>query len=158
MTRPLRLLGGAGLVLAAAAVFVLPFTLMLLPNPRPIRVDRAEGQPTGVYLDAAGAVYRVFPYGDRLDVFPRDAAVVPTRTTVLIRYRNLGSLGGYALHRFPSGAEVGATYRTHEAAQLLELDPGVLSAGRYYVTKTREGMWGGTDFVYFSVEETATPL
>ncbi|HEY3318551.1 MAG TPA: hypothetical protein VGK50_09030 [Coriobacteriia bacterium] len=145
---------GLAVFLAASGllVFLLPFSLMLLPNPAPMRVSDLSSAPTGVYLRASGAEYRVFPFGAEQSSFPGASGSAARDSVVLVKYRNLSDLAGYALHSFPSRSEVPVRRVVHASEHVLELRPKPLPAGRYYVTTTREGMWGGTDYVYFRVE------
>jgi hypothetical protein len=145
----------AFLVAGAILVFLLPFSLMLLPNPAPKPVKDLSAEPTGVYLGIGATTYHVFPYAAPQETFPGNVAVAGLDTTVLVKYRNLADASQYALRAFPGGDEVAVKRDVRAPDHILCLRPLALKPGQYYVTVAREGMYGGTDYVYFSVETTA---
>jgi hypothetical protein len=155
MTRRARFAVGGFLVCSSLVVFLLPFSLMLLPNPAPKRVTDMTAEPTGVYLVVAGATYHVFPHAELQQAFPTEAAVARPDSTLLVKYRNLADPSLYAVHVFPGGAEVPLGRDDRASDHVLALKPRALPPGRYYLTTQREGMYGGTDYVYFRVASPA---
>lgn len=140
-------IGFGALVLVAIGA---PFLLMLLPNPVPTRVTEMSAQVAGAYIGTGGAVYRVFPRAEQPDTFPADSLATDTRPTVWVQYRQLDTLDSYGLHTL-SGAAVAAEHDTSRP-NLLGITPAApLAPGGYYAEIPRDGLYGGTDYLYFSV-------
>jgi hypothetical protein len=140
------------LVLVAA---VAPLTLMLLPNPVPVRVTDIASRPTGAFITTNGVIYQVFPRAEQVDSFPPDAPAVGATPVVSVKSRMLDDPSKYSLYAF-GGGSVGVS-RTTAGANLLEMRPSrPLAPGRYFAAIARDDIFGGTDYVYFSVTATAS--
>lgn len=136
---------------------VAPLTLMLLPDPTPVRVGDVASQPSGAFITTQDAVYHVFPRAAQLDSFPPDAPSVGSTPVVSVKASRIGAPADYSLYAF-SGAGVDAT-RTTIGTTILELRPTrPLPPGRYVAAIARDDLFGGTDYVYFSVGATSGAL
>jgi hypothetical protein len=157
MSRKTKLIMGAvfGVLLVIAAIA--PLTLMLLPNPLPMRVHDLASQPSGAYITTRGTVYRVFPRAEQLGAFPPDAPSVGATPTLSIKSDRLDVATNYNLYLF-SGAGI-AVERDSVASNLIQVRPtSPLAPGQYIAAIARDDLFGGTDYVYFSVgATTATP-
>ena len=152
-----RWVAGTALGAAFMAAALAPFPLLLLPNPAPVPVKGPllEAQP-GVYLATPSGTFRVFPRAEEAQDFPADALRTRGPVTVAVRARQLDSMEAYSLTTFAGQAPV-ATSKDSEANRLLTMKPlAPLPAGRYCVTVSRDGLYGGTDFVYFEVTPSAS--
>jgi hypothetical protein len=151
-TRPRVLVGLAFGTLVVGAV-VAPFFLMLLPNPVPVRVQDMSSQAPGAFIATRGAVYRVFPRAERASTLPTGSLVTDERPTLWIRYRQLDQLESYSVHAL-DGAPI-AVDRDRSQPNLLRIQPKhALDPGGYYAEVARDGVDGGTDYVYFHVAAT----
>lgn len=138
-----------GALLLAAAVA--PFSLMLLPNPLPVKVADLGTQLPGTYIQTSSGIFHVFPRAEQADRFPGDALVADPGAVVWVKYKELDALSAYAIYSFEGGKAVPSVKSTSHA-RLVEIRPTApLAVGRYYVAVAREGLFGGTDYVYFSV-------
>jgi hypothetical protein len=141
------------LVVAAAAA---PLSLMLLPNPVPIVVADVASQPSGAYITTQGRTYRVFPRAEQVAQFPEGSPSVSSTPLLSIKSEQLDQPSSYGLFAF-DGSAIAVT-RTAVQRNVLALRPVTpLRPGRYFAQIAREGMFGGTDFVYFSVTSTVGP-
>jgi hypothetical protein len=156
MTARKRLLVGAGLILGAVAVAVLPFTLMLLPNPGPVRVSTFEQAGTGAFVGSESALFRLFPYAAAAPSFPHGVPSVRTDAQILVRTKSTEDFTSCRLTRFPSGEGVAIAPSTTSGRSARLVPASSLAVGRYVLSSPRGGMYGGTDFYYFRVEATAT--
>jgi hypothetical protein len=139
----------AGSLLTVAAVA--PFLLMLLPNPLPVKVTDVAAQPPGAYIAIRSGTYHVFPRAEASDGFPKDALAADPGADVWVRYKELDAMRSYGIYSFPADREVHVS-KTIARPGLLELRPvEPLPAGLYYAALSRDGIFGGTDFVYFRV-------
>lgn len=148
------------IALAVGTLFTLaaiaPFALMLLPNPVPVKVADASQQSAGTYILGRDGTYHVFQYAEQLDTFPAESLRTDPDARIVVRYKALDDLAMYGLYSLPSERPVKVAKAVAEKVRMLTLTPQrPLPPGRYVVTISSEGMFGGTDFAYFSV--TATP-
>ncbi len=138
---------GVALILTALA----PFVLMLLPNPRPVAVADLAKQLPGNYIRSGSETYHVFPRAERTSAFPADSLAADPSCVFVVKYRQLAQLDAYTMWSFDTGKPVMVT-RDTTVPKLLQLKPNApLAAGRYYVVVARESIYGGEDYVYFSV-------
>jgi hypothetical protein len=146
-TKVLIGVGFGALVLVAIGA---PFLLMLVPNPVPTRVTEMSPLVAGAYIDTGGALYRVFPRAEQPDTFPADSLTTDAQPTVWVQYRQLDRLDYYGLYTL-SGAAVAVEHDTTRP-NLLGITPvSPLRPGRYYAELARDGLYGGTDYLYFVV-------
>jgi hypothetical protein len=151
-TKVLALVAFGVLVAIAAGS---PFLLMLLPNPEPVRVDDVASQPPGAYITTRGATYAVFPYAEKVDAFPSGSLTVDGCPTVWVRSSQLDSLEAYGLYTM-EGAAV-AVERDASGPGLLAIRPqSALAPGPYFAELARDGLYGGTDYIYFQVATDTT--
>lgn len=153
MSRRTKLLIGGVFGVMVGVAAVAPISLMLVPDPLPVRVGDLASQPSGAYITTRGVTYHVFPRADRLDAFPPDAPTVDSTPVLTIKARQVDAPSDYALYTF-DGAGVNVT-RTTVPPGVVEMRPTrPLRAGRYIATIARDDLFGGTDYVYFSVAAT----
>jgi hypothetical protein len=140
-----------GMLISAAALA--PFTLMLVPNPKPVRVGAPALQLPGTYVCTGGDVYHVFQYSRQPDGFPESSLIASADAVPVVRYKGLDDLAIYALTRYPSGAMVAVSKRVDTHARMIELRPTQpLTPGRYAVRMSSEDAFSGPEFAFFSVE------
>lgn len=146
---------GAGVAMGTvfALVALAPFALMLLPNPDPVLVADLSTQMPGNYVITGESIYHVFPRAEEVEAFPADAPVVGPDAVFIVKYRQLAQLSAYTVWSFDNRREV-PVERDVSTPKLLRLRPDQpLAEGRYYAVVARESIYGGTDYVYFSVGE-----
>jgi hypothetical protein len=150
MSRKTKWLIGTAFGLLVLVALVAPITLMLVPNPMPVRVTDLGSQPSGAFITTGGTTYHVFPRAEQLDAFPPDSPSVGVTPVVSIKAVHLDDPSKYVLYTF-GGKPVDVT-RTSAAPSILELRPKhPLSPGRYFAAIARDDLFGGTDYVYFTV-------
>lgn len=157
MSRRGRILAVIGFAAAVLAVGGSPFVLMLLPNPQPVLVADVREQLPGDYVTSGAKTYHLFPRAEQVESFPDDSAVVGPDAVFVVKYRQLANLEGYTLWSFDDGerVEIAHDLGTPNLLQLRPREP--LPAGRYYAVVARESIYGGEDYVYFSVSEGGAP-
>jgi hypothetical protein len=138
---------GGSLFLAGIA----PFFLMLLPNPRPVKVAGIADQPPGAYISTHAGTYHVFPSAEQLERFPDGSLSADPSAAVWVRFKQPDAPDAYGIYTFPEGKTVPVT-RDASRPHLLQVRPSApLSSGLYFARIAREGLLGGTDYVYFKV-------
>jgi hypothetical protein len=152
MKRWQRWAAGLGFALVTLGVAVAPFPLLLLPNPAPVKVSQAavQSQP-GVYVKTGGEIWHVFPRAEDVDEFPKDALRAGPDVVVLVRARQLDDISRYSITRWPDDHVVAATVKPASSRLLAIAPSAALPAGTYCARVSRDGLEGGTDYVYFSV-------
>jgi len=139
----------AGLALAVAGLA--PFVLLLLPTPTPIPVRNLADQPPGAFVTSGTVTLKVFPRPELAQSFPAEGATTERGARVLVKYRQLDGVGAYSIRVFPGGRAVPVVKDILQPG-VLELRPkGPLPPGPYYVQYPRDGLEGGTDYIYFRV-------
>jgi hypothetical protein len=155
MSRRTKWLIGILFAILVLVATVAPLTLMLVPNPMPVRVTDLGSQPSGAYVTTGNTIYHVFPRAEPLEAFPPDAPSVGVSPVVSIKAVHLDDPSKYSLYAF-GGKPVDAT-RTNATPNILELRPSQpLRPGRYVAAIARDDLFGGTDYVYFSVAANVT--
>lgn len=153
--RVLTAVAFGAIVLAVGAA---PFALMLLPNPTPVAVTDIAGQLPGNYIETGAKVYHVFPRAEEVEVFPADSLIAGPDAVFVVKYRQLASLSAYRMTTADGSREVPTRKDTRER-KLLRMRPRrPLAVGRYRVQVARESIYGGDDFVYFSVSAGRSTL
>jgi hypothetical protein len=153
MSRRTKWLIGTVFGVLVLLALVAPITLMLIPNPMPLRVADVGSQPSGAFITTGGTTYHVFPRAEPLDAFPPDAPTVGVMPVVSIKAVHLYDPSKYALYAF-GGKPIDVT-RTSAKPDILELRPKQpLSPGRYVAAIARDDLFGGTDYVYFIAKAT----
>lgn len=136
---------------------LMPMTLMLLPNPVPVRVGNVANQLPGIYVAGSTSTYHLFPHAEPADSFPVDSLVVDPAAQILVRYKGLSALDQYQIYSYSSGQEVATDQQVAEKTRVLTIRPlEPLPPGQYFAEVAREGTFGGTDYVYFAVTQTRT--
>ncbi|HZD60593.1 MAG TPA: hypothetical protein VE439_09110 [Anaerolineae bacterium] len=134
-----------------AGVLVLPFLLMLVPNPNPVKITSLANQRVGTYLDTGRGLYKLYPYSSSQANFPEGAPAAIEQPCVYIKYRQLDGLSSYGIYEYSSSQPV-PVRKTIKSKSILQILPrGRLAPGLYYVTAARNGMFGGKDYFYFKV-------
>jgi hypothetical protein len=153
MPRSTKLVIGTVFGVLVVIAAIAPLTLMLVPDPKPVLVGSVASGPSGAYISTQGSVYRVFPRADQLESFPPDAPMVGSTPVVSVKASRIDPTADYSLYSF-DGRGVEST-RTLVTATVVELRPmRPLSPGRYIAAIARDDLFGGTDYVYFSVAGT----
>lgn len=154
-----RLSGRAKVVILAAlapvviGVAILPFLLLAVPDPHPVKIPGLAGEISGTYVERQDGVYRLFPYTAPLMTFPADALVVDgPKPHVMVKYRQLDLLSAYGIARFGESQPIEVTKTVDKTGKVLYLVPVVpLAGGQYVVLASRDGADAGTDYFYFRV-------
>ncbi len=157
MNRWQKWAAGIAVGVMGLAVAVAPFPLLLVPNPapHPVTGPLMDQQP-GVFVASGAATYHVFPRADDVDVFPSDAPTVTPNAAVWVRSKQLDDTRAYEIVAWPGGKAVAVKYTT-QANKLLSMTPRrALEPGTYCAHVSRDGLEGGTDFIYFRVTAEAT--
>jgi len=150
VSRRARILTLAAAVLMVLAIGLLPFTLMLLPNPRPVQVPKPGYAGVGFYVDDAHGTFKLFPHPREERDFPADAYEVAPSAGLFVKSRQYSDLSAYGLYALPSRRAVAV--RKEFVGGLLRMTPKApLAAGRYVVESSRDGAWEGTDYFYLAV-------
>jgi hypothetical protein len=151
-----RLLTGSLLGFAALAVALLPFALLLLPNPGPVRVASPAEAGPGAYAGTDAAWFRQFPYASPPASFPRGVPVVPASSRLVLRTRTPEDADASQLAPYPRGKPV-TVRRVSEGTRVVTLVPAQpLPPGRYVLRAPRGGLYPGTDLYYVRVSAEAT--
>lgn len=139
---------------ASTLMLGLPLLYLTLPNPSVERLAAVEGSGRGMYLQADGQSYRLFPRSQPLRRAASDVPVVHEIDRVLVLVRQPGRPSEYRM-RVLGGAAVPADVETAADGDLtaVAVKPARrnLAAGTYEVTVPRESMFGGEDYVYFTI-------
>jgi hypothetical protein len=153
LTRRAKIAIVASLGSVILGVAFLPFLLMTLPDPHPVKVPGLSGERVGTYVLRTDGVYKLFPYTAPLVTYPADALVVDDpRPQVVVKYRQLDSQNLYGILRYDGGQQVEVDKTVNSDTKSLELRPKeALAKGRYIITAARDGADGGVDFFYFRV-------
>jgi hypothetical protein len=155
MPRRTKLLIGTVFCALVIVATVAPISLMLLPNPRPVPVHDIASQQDGAFITTQGAILAVFPRADPLDQFPPDAPSVGPTPVITVKANNIDVTAGYNLYTF-AGVSVPAK-RATVGTNIVEMRPATpLAPGRYVAEIARDDLFGGSDYVYFSVGTTPT--
>ena len=135
------------------AVAVLPFILLLVPDPHPVKIPGLAGEIAGTYVQRQDGVYKLFPYTAPVMTFPADALVVDDpRPQVVVKFRQLDFLSKYGISGYSDSGEIAVDKVVDEAGKALYLRPtSALSPGEYVVAASRDGADGGEDYFYFRV-------
>jgi hypothetical protein len=135
------------------AVAVLPFLLLLVPDPHPVKVPGLEGEIAGTYVQQQDGVYKLFPYTAPLLSFPSDALVVDNaQPDIIVKFRQLDFLSQYGVVSYGDSTEIPVDKVVDQDAKLLHLLPkATLAPGEYVVAASRDGADGGEDYFYFRV-------
>lgn len=151
MTRKTKIAIGVLAGLGILIVGLAPFTLMLLPTPMPVPVRNLADEPPGAFVTSGSVTLKVFPRPEPAQSFPLEGATTDPGARVLVKYRQLDGIDSYSLNVFPDGAAVPVLKDTVQPG-VLELRPkGPLAPGFYVVQYPRDGLEGGTDYIYFRV-------
>lgn len=152
-TAALRLVLALSLGTASCVMLGLPLIYLRLPNPRPTEVPDLKAAGRGVYLRSAEETWRLFPHAAALEAAPADAPRVSAVEAIIVAARQPGALEGYRIRRLPDREQLPALESTASSGDsvLVRLEPAELATGIYEVTVPRESIYGGTDFVYFTV-------
>ena len=150
MSRRARILTLVAAVLMVLAIGLLPFTLMLLPNPRPVQVPRPGYAGVGFYVHDARGTFKLFPHPREERDFPQDAYAVTSSAALFVKSRQYSALTAYGLYALPSRRAVAV--RKEFVGGLLRMTPKTaLPTGHYVVESSRDGAWEGTDYYYLTV-------
>ncbi len=156
MSRRAKWTVGGLFVAFSLIVALLPFSLMLVPNPHPILVGDLRSATPGTYIEAAGGTYRLFPFAEAPKTFPSDAPVTGARPSAFVRYKQLAEMSEYGMFVYPAGRPI-AVKKTLRTGRILEIVPAEpLAEGTYYVRAGRESAFGGVDYFYFRVGSPGT--
>lgn len=143
----------AATVFGAAIIIMVigPLSLLLLPNPMPVKVAHLPRKLSGTFISTRQGMYRLYPYPAATESFPADAFAVDGHISVFVKYRQLDALHTYGIHKYPDGEQV-AVRKVVKPDRVLEMCPAEkLSPGRYYITIARDSMYGGEDYYYLLV-------
>ena len=143
----------AALAPVVIGVAVLPFILLTVPDPHPVKVPGLAGEIAGTYVMRQDGLYKLFPYSAPLLTFPNDALVVDDpRPKVMVKFRQLDLLSLYAISRYASPQVPAVDKTVDQAGKILYLRPKeALNAGQYVISAARDGADGGEDYFYFTV-------
>ncbi len=135
------------------AVAVLPFILLAVPDPHPVKIPGLAGEVSGTYVQRQDGFYKLFPYTAPMPSFPADALVVDDpRPQVTVKFRQLDFLSNYGITSYTDSREITVDKVVDEAAKTLSLRPvSALDPGEYVIAASRDGADGGEDYFYFSV-------
>lgn len=135
------------------AVAVLPFVLLALPDPHPVKIAGLGGEISGTYVQRQDGLYKLFPYTAPLMTFPADALVVDDpRPQVVVKFRQLDFLSNYGIASYADSREIAVDKVVDQAAKTISLRPqAALGQGEYVVVASRDGADGGEDYFYFRV-------
>jgi hypothetical protein len=160
MSRRTKLLIGIAFGILVAIAAIAPFTLMLVPNPKPVAVTNLAQQPVGVYIETAGRTYHVFAFADQPDSFPAGSIVTSARPVVWVRTQMPSDASAYTISKVDGGGQSGAAIdvvQDSSHAGLLAMRPkAALAPGQYVAAVARDDLFGGTDYAYFSVVGSAS--
>jgi hypothetical protein len=135
------------------AVAVLPFILLSVPDPHPVKIPGLGGEIAGTYVQQQDGVYKLFPYTAPLMTFPADALVVDDpRPQVVVKFRQLDFLSKYGITSYGSSQGIAVDKVVDQAGKALYLQPqSALGPGEYVIVASRDGADGGEDYFYFRV-------
>lgn len=157
MSRGQRWAAGIAFGLVVLAVAVAPFPLLFVPNPVPHPVSGSfMDQQPGVFVAGGGAAYHVFPRAEDVEAFPAEAPATTPDTAVWVRSKQLDDTRAYEIVSWPDGVVVPVAYTTRDNKLLSMTPKRALTPGMYCAHVSRDGLEGGTDFVYFRVTSEAT--
>jgi hypothetical protein len=135
------------------AVAVLPFILLWVPDPHPVKIPGLAGEIAGTYVQRQDGLYKLFPYTAPLMTFPADAlAVDDPRPQVVVKFRQLDLLSKYGITSYSDSQDVAVDKVVDQAGKAIYLRPtSALGTGEYVVAASRDGADGGEDYFYFRV-------
>ncbi len=135
------------------AVAVLPFILLSVPDPHPVKIPGLGGEIAGTYVQQQDGIYKLFPYTAPMMAFPADALVVDDpRPEVVVKFRQLDFLSKYGITSYGSSQGIAVDKVVDQAGKALYLRPrSALGPGEYVIVASRDGADGGEDYFYFRV-------
>ena len=148
----LALVLSLSLGLAAVVMLGLPLLYLTLPNPTPVPVADIAEAGRGIYLVADGRTLRLFPFSQAAEAMPASSAEAHAVDSLIVAVRQPGAEDAYRLRQLGGEhAEATVTLEREAALTLVHVTPAVLPAGDYELAFPRESIYGGEDYVYFSV-------
>ncbi len=143
----------SALVPVFVAVAVLPFMLLAVPDPHPVKVPGLTGEIAGTYIMRQDGLYKLFPYTAPVMSFPSDALVADdARPQVIVKYRQLDLLTLYSIGRYADSQEIAVDKTIDQTGKALYLRPlDALPAGEYVIFAARDGADAGKDYFYFRI-------
>jgi hypothetical protein len=153
MTTRAKVVVLCSLVPVFIAVAVLPFILLSVPDPHPVKISGLAGEVNGTYVQRQDGLYKLFPYTAPLPTFPADALVVDdSRPQVLVKFRQLDFLSNYGITSYAGNQDMAVDKVVDQAGKTISLRPiAPLSPGDYVVAASRDGADGGEDYFYIKV-------
>jgi hypothetical protein len=135
------------------AVAVLPFILLSVPDPHPVKIPGLAGEIAGTYVQQEDGFYKLFPYTAPLLTFPTDAlAVDDARPQVVVKFRQMDFLSKYGIVNYGDSTEIAVDKVVDQEAKAIYMRPtSALVPGEYVVVASRDGADGGQDYFYFRV-------
>lgn len=148
----LRVLLAGTLGVATVVMLGLPAILLTLPDPGPRTVVSVAQAGRGAYARGDATTWRLFPRAEPADRLPPDAPAMHAPVELVVAARQAGDPAAYVVRRL-DGAALPLAAKTERCGRLTLVVIGVtgLASGSYELSLPRESMYGGTDFVYFSV-------
>ena len=140
------------LLLVLAACTLLPPLLVRHERmPNPIRLTSMQGQVSGTYVTASGALYKLVPFADRLSSPPPGLTVTGRTPPILIRAQQLDVPQAYQLQSWNGGRTipVARSLRDAHTRALRVLAP--LRPGCYCIQASEDGVEVANDYFYFRV-------
>lgn len=141
------------LVPIVVGIALLPFLLLSLPDPHPVRIPGLSGEIAGTYIMRKDGLYRLFAYTAPAMSFPEDALIVDdVRPEVIVKFRQLDRLSLYGIDSYSDAREIPVEKTVDEANKALRLRTrAALPTGEYVIVAARDGADAGWDYFYFRV-------
>jgi hypothetical protein len=143
----------SSLVPVVIGVAILPFILLAVPDPHPVRVPSLTGEIAGTYVVRQDGLYKLYPYTAPAMSFPSDALVVDDPLPqVIVKFRQLDLLSLYGISRYGDSQGIAVQKTVDQAGKALYLRPQTaLGSGDYVIVAARDGADAGEDYFYFRV-------
>jgi hypothetical protein len=141
------------LVPVVLGVALLPFILLSVPDPHPVKVPGLAGEIAGTYLHRQDGLFKLFPYTAPAMSFPNDALIVDdSRPQVVVKFRQLDLLDYYGITRYGDSLQIPVEKTVDQTGKALYIRPVTpLDPGEYVIAAARDGADAGEDFFYFRV-------
>jgi len=148
MTLRGRLVVGIAPAVMLIILGLMPLMMLLVPEPKAVKIANLAGERSGVYLDALEGLFKLYPYASLATGFPKAAPATGGNPIFLIKYRVLEVRTSYGI--FAYSASRVPTVKTVKPGKIMQITPkNALAPGRYYLKAAKDSMYGGSQYFFF---------